>query len=132
MAGEPILIIEDNPSNLKLVKTLLTIEGYEIQTASNSEEAIELLNTFRPLLILMDLQLPGMDGLELTQKLKGDPRFQKIIIVALTAYAMSRDKEKALAAGCDGYMTKPIDVNTFPTEIKRYLTNKKSNLGLLQ
>lgn len=128
MAGEPILIIEDNPSNLKLVKTLLMIEGYDIQTATNAEEAIQVLDTFRPQLILMDLQLPGMDGLELTQKLKGDPRFQKIIIVALTAYAMTRDKEKALAAGCDGYMTKPIDVKTFSIEFSKYLKSKNGNI----
>lgn len=132
MAKESILIVEDNPSNLKLVKTILTVEGYEIQTATNAEEAIELLNTFHPHLILMDLQLPGMDGLELTQKLKSDPRFQKIIIVALTAYAMTRDEEKALARGCDGYMTKPIDVHSFPTEIKQYLKNKKSKVRIIQ
>jgi CheY-like chemotaxis protein len=124
MAGEPILIIEDNASNLKLVKTLLKIEGYEVQTAVNAEEAIELLKSFRPQLILMDLQLPGMDGLQLTQMLKSDPQFQEIIIVALTAYAMTRDKEKAIAAGCDGFMTKPIDVNTFPDEITQYLSKK--------
>jgi len=125
MASKQILIIEDNPSNLKLVKTLLTIEGYEIQTATNAEEALELLNAFHPHLILMDLQLPGMDGLELTQKLKSDPRFQKIIIIALTAYAMTRDEEKALAVGCDGYMTKPIDVKTFPDEIIQFLRKRR-------
>ncbi len=126
MAGKLILIVEDNPSNLKLVKTVLTLEGYDIQTATNAEEALELLNTFHPHLILMDVQLPGMDGLQLTKKLKGDPRFQKIIIVALTAYAMKRDQEKALDAGFDGYMTKPINVRTFPDEILRYLKNKKA------
>ena len=128
MAGEPILIIEDNPSNLKLVKTLLKVEGYEVQTATNAEEAIQLLNTFQPQLILMDLQLPGMDGLELTQRLKSDPQFREIIIVALTAYAMTRDREKAIASGCDGFMTKPIDINTFPDEIIQYLS-KKSTIG---
>ncbi|HUX79910.1 MAG TPA: response regulator [Alphaproteobacteria bacterium] len=130
MLKEPILIIEDNPSNLKLVKTLLTVEGYEIQTATNAEEAIEVLKNFRPRLILMDLQLPGMDGLQLTQKLKHDARFKTIIIIALTAYAMTRDKEKALAAGCDGYMTKPIDVKTFSNEVLSYL--KKSKSGVFQ
>lgn len=129
MAGEPILIIEDNPSNLKLVKTLLKVEGYDVKTAINAEEALKLLNTFHPQLILMDLQLPGMDGLELTQKLKNDPQFQEIIVIALTAYAMTRDKEKAIAAGCDGFMTKPIDIKTFPDEIIQYLKSKKRNLG---
>lgn len=121
MAGESILIIEDNPSNLKLAKTLLKIEGYNIQTATNAEEAITILKTFIPQLILMDLQLPGMDGLHLTQQLKSDPKFQNIIIIAMTAYAMTRDKEKALAFGCDGYITKPIDVKVFPSEVVRYL-----------
>jgi CheY-like chemotaxis protein len=127
MAGKLILIVEDNPSNLKLVKTVLSLEGYDIQTATNAEEALERLNTFHPHLILMDVQLPGMDGLQLTKKLKGDTRFQNIIIVALTAYAMKRDEEKALASGFDGYMTKPIDVRTFPNEILRYLKNKKAD-----
>ncbi len=121
MAGEAILIVEDNPTNLKLAKLLLTVEGYEVQTAMDATEALKILATFRPRLILMDLQLPGKNGLDLTHELKSDPKFKDIFIVALTAYAMKGDDEKARAAGCDGYMTKPISVATFPKEIANYL-----------
>lgn len=121
MTGEPILIIDDNPINLKLEKILLAVEGYEIRTASDAEEALKLLESFRPRLIMMDLQLPGMTGLELTAKLKANPKYRDIIIIAITAYAMKGDREKALAAGCDGYVAKPIDTKTFPTVISNYL-----------
>ena len=121
MAYEAILIVEDNPINLKLTKLLLTAEKYEVRTATDAEEALKILTTFHPRLILMDLQLPGKNGLDLTRELKSDPNFKDIIIVALTAYAMKGDEEKARAAGCDGYMTKPISVATFPIEIANYL-----------
>ncbi len=121
MAGEAILIIEDNPTNLKLVKILLLAEDYEVRTAVNAEEALTVLATFHPQLILMDLQLPGKNGLDFTRELKSNPKFKNIVIVALTAYAMKGDEEKAIAAGCDGYMTKPISVVEFPIEIAKYL-----------
>jgi two-component system cell cycle response regulator DivK len=105
-----ILVVDDNPHNLKLVRVLLTRAGHEVHTAGDAEEALLLLDSLSPRLILMDLQLPGMDGLELTQILKKDPRRAGIIIIAITAYAMKGDEERALAAGCDGYITKPIDV----------------------
>jgi CheY-like chemotaxis protein len=110
MAGEPILIIDDNPQNLKLARLILTKQGYEVRTATDAEEALEALGAFLPRLILMDLQLPGMDGLTLTRRLKGDPARRDIPIVALTAYAMKGDEEKAREAGCDAYVTKPIDM----------------------
>ena len=121
MSGESILIIEDNPTNLKLEKLLLSIEGYEIKTAIDAEQALNILKTFRPKLILMDIQLPGKNGLELTRELKSNPDHKYIIIVALTSYAMKGDEEKAKAAGCDGYMTKPISVAQFPAMIAQYL-----------
>lgn len=121
MAGEPILIVEDNQINLMLVKILLTSKGYEIRTATNAEEALKVLQTFQPKLIIMDIQLPGMSGLELTRKLKSDPKYQEMIITAVTAYAMKGDKEKALAVGFDGYITKPIDTKTFADIIAEYL-----------
>ncbi len=124
MTGEPILIVEDNLVNLKLVKILLTAEGYDIRTAINAEEALVILETFSPKLILMDLQLPGKNGLELTRELKSKLKFQNILIIALTAYAMKGDDHKAKAAGCDGYMTKPISITTFPKEIADYLIQK--------
>ena len=109
MPGHPILVVDDNPQNLKLVRVLLTIEGYDVRTAVDAEDALQVLGEFTPRVILMDLQLPGMDGLELTRQLKADPRYQGIRIVALTAYAMKGDRDKAEAAGCDGYVTKPVD-----------------------
>jgi CheY-like chemotaxis protein len=119
--GEPILIVDDNATNLKLVKVLLMKEGYDIQTAGDAEEALKVLQTFTPRLVLMDLQLPGMDGLTLTRKLKSEPGTQGIKVVALTAYAMKGDEEKARAAGCDGYLAKPIDTQAFPAQIAGYL-----------
>jgi len=121
MAGEPILAIDDNRVNLKLVQVLFTKEGYDVRTAANAAEALRLLRTFHPRLILMDLQLPGVDGLQLTRQLKADPAFQDIVILALTASAMKGDEQKALAAGCDGYITKPIDTRTLPNVVLRYL-----------
>jgi two-component system cell cycle response regulator DivK len=117
-----ILIIDDNATNLKLIKVLLTLENYQVETAFNSEEALNVLKYFKPQIILMDIQLPGMNGLELTQLLKKNPQFRETVILALTAYAMKGDKEKALAAGCDGYITKPIDTRTFSALIRRYFT----------
>jgi two-component system cell cycle response regulator DivK len=121
MAKEPILIIDDNPSNVKLARLLLANAGYEVRTASDSTEALETLRSFSPRLILMDIQLPGMDGLKLTRRLKEDPLTRDSIIVAVTAYAMRGDEERAKAAGCDGYMSKPIDTRTFVDQIRRYL-----------
>ena len=121
MAGEAILIVEDNPINLKLAKLLLSIENYDVRTAADAESAYHVLEAFHPRLILMDLQLPGKNGLALTRELKSNPKFKDITIVALTAYAMKGDEEKAKAAGCDGYMTKPISAATFPFEIAKYL-----------
>jgi len=124
VAGEPVLIVDDNAANLKLAKVVLAKEGYEIRTAGDAEEALKVLQEFKPRLILMDLQLPGMDGLTLTRQLKAEPGTRDILIVALTAYAMKGDDEKAQAAGCDGYITKPIDTQAFPAQIAGYLKAK--------
>lgn len=121
MAGEPILIIDDNTQNLKLARVVLTDGGFEVRTAIDAEDALHVLQTFRPRLILMDLQLPGMDGLALTTQLKADPRHAETIIIAVTAYAMKGDEEKALAAGCDGYITKPIDVVRLADQVRAFL-----------
>jgi CheY-like chemotaxis protein len=122
MAGEPVLIVDDNAVNLKLVRVLLAGEGYDVRTATSADEALAVLEGFRPRLILMDIQLPGMDGLELTRRLKADPAMRGIRIVALTAYAMKGDEEKALAVGCDGYIPKPIDTRTLPDLVARHLS----------
>ena len=122
MADEPILIVDDNPINLKLARVLLTGAGYQVRTAADAEEALEVLQQFKPRLILMDIQLPGMDGLTLTRRLKADPRTKDAIILGLTAYAMKGDEERVLEAGCDGYVPKPIDTRTFPSVVTRYLS----------
>lgn len=126
MAGEPILIVDDNAVNLKLVRVLLAKEGYETRTATDANEALAVLEAFKPRLILMDLQLPGMDGLQLTRQLKADPRTKDILIVALTAYAMIGDEEKSRDAGCDGYITKPIDTRTIPATLRGFLDTPKT------
>jgi CheY-like chemotaxis protein len=124
MAGESILIVDDNAQNLKLARVLLTGEGFNVRTAVDAEDALRVLESFKPSLILMDIQLPGMDGLELTRRLKADPAHQGISIVALTAYAMKGDEQKAYEAGCDGYITKPIDTSTLGQQILAYLARR--------
>jgi two-component system cell cycle response regulator DivK len=121
MAHESILVVDDNAENLKLARVLLLGEGYIVHTAMSAEQALALLGEARPRLILMDLQLPGMDGLELTGRIKADPATRDILIVALTAYAMKGDEEKALAAGCDAYLSKPIDTKTLPAFLAGHL-----------
>jgi CheY-like chemotaxis protein len=107
MASGEILIVDDNPVNLKLIRVLLASEGYSVHTAADAEEALAVLNGLSPELILMDVQLPGMDGLELTRRLKADPARRGIKILVLTAYAMKGDAEKATTAGADGYLANP-------------------------
>lgn len=124
LVGAPILVVDDNELNLKLARVLLTTEGYEVRTATDAMAALGVLETFTPRLILMDIQLPGVDGLELTRRLKADPAHCRTIIVALTAYAMKGDEEKALAAGCDGYIAKPIDPESLPQTIASYLAGR--------
>ena len=121
--GAPILIVDDNASNTKLLAFLLTAKGYVVRTAASAGEALEVLREFQPRLILMDIQLPGMDGLTLTRQLKADPRTSGIPIIAATAYAMKGDEERVRAAGCDGYITKPIDTRRLPQDIERYLAS---------
>ena len=121
MAGEPILIVDDTPVNLKLTRILLVNEGYKVLTAASAEEALELLRSYRPRLILADIQLPGMDGLEMTRQIKKDERTRHIPVVALTAFAMKGDEQKAIDAGCDGYITKPIDTRSLGDRIRQLL-----------
>jgi two-component system, cell cycle response regulator DivK len=121
MAGEPILVVDDTPVNLKLTRILLTHEGYDVRTANGGPEALEILESFHPRLILADIQMPGMDGLEMTRRIKADPRHSDIVVVALTALAMQGDEEKALQAGCDGYITKPIDTRALGNRIREFL-----------
>jgi CheY-like chemotaxis protein len=124
LPGEKILIVDDNPTNLKLARVLLASEHYDVRTAQDADDAIAVLREFHPRLILMDVQLPGMDGLELTSQLKADPATRDILIVAMTAYAMKGDDKRALAAGCDGYVPKPIDTRSLPAVIAEHLDRK--------
>jgi CheY-like chemotaxis protein len=116
-----ILVVDDNPVNLKLVCDVLQCEGFTVAKAVDAEQALQMLGGLAPDLILMDLALPGMDGLSLTRQLKADARFSRVPIVALTAFAMKGDAEKAIAAGCDAYITKPIDTRSFPLQIAQFL-----------
>jgi two-component system, cell cycle response regulator len=116
-----IMIVEDNPQNLELAADLLEPLGYVILPVETAEEGIQMAEQELPDLILMDVALPGMDGLTATQRLKADPRTQRIPIVALTAHAMSGDEARALAAGCAGYITKPIDTRRFPATVASFL-----------
>ena len=125
MPGERILIVDDNATNLKLVAYLMKANGYDVATALDAESAIDSLRITRPDVILMDIQLPGIDGLELTRRLKADPATRDIVIVAVTAYAMKGDQDKALAAGCDEYITKPIDTRALPETIARHLARRE-------
>jgi CheY-like chemotaxis protein len=121
MAGERILVIEDNPLNLELVRALLEAHGYEVIDSGSAEEGIERARTEKPQLIFMDLGLPGTDGFAATQLLKADAATRHIPVVALTAHAMKGDDERARRAGCDGYLTKPIDTRSFPAVVARFL-----------
>jgi len=121
MAGEPILVVDDNALNLKVSRLLLASEGYDVRTAADSQEALATLRSFHPRLILVDIRMPGMDGLELTRRLRTDPSMEDVVILALTAYAMRGDEDRALGAGCDGYIAKPIDTRRLPQLIRGYL-----------
>jgi len=116
-----ILIVDDNPVNLKLATDVLEMEGYAVEKAVDAEQAQEMLKSATPDLILMDIALPGMDGLTLTRKLKADERLKDVPVVAMTAFAMKGDEQKALAAGCDGYISKPIDTRKLPQQVAAYL-----------
>jgi DNA-binding response OmpR family regulator len=124
MAGEPILIVDDTPVNLKLTRILLVNEGYKVMTAASAEEALELLRSYHPQLILADIQLPGIDGLELTRRIKKNDDTRDITVVALTAFAMKGDEQKAVEAGCDGYITKPIDTRSLGARIREHLNRR--------
>ncbi len=122
-----ILVVEDNPANMKLAALVLSRAGYEVLRADNAADAIALAGGRQPALVLMDIQLPGMDGLEATRLLKADPVTRSIKVVALTALAMAGDEERIRAAGCDGYIAKPIDYKQFLAEVARLLTQKEDS-----
>ncbi|MEK7275730.1 MAG: response regulator [Chloroflexota bacterium] len=122
MAIKPrILYIEDNPENRLLVQRILMAEGFELLTADSGAAGITLADKERPDLILVDINLPELDGYSVTARLKNIPHLARVPVIALTANVMKGDKEKTLAAGCDGYIQKPIDVDQFPRQLARFL-----------
>lgn len=123
MNAARVLIVDDNEMNVAIAQATLDAENFKTDTAANASEAQKKIALFRPDLILMDIQMPGMDGLELTQLLKADSATQHIVIVAFTAFAMRGDEEKMRAAGCDGYLSKPIDVKKFGAQIRACLAS---------
>lgn len=117
-----ILVVDDNDAGQLLVRTVLELEGFRVDSANSSEEVLERLNVRKPDLILMDVQLPGQDGLALTRQLKADPSTDAIPVAALTANAMAGDREQALAAGCIGYISKPIDTRILGDQVRKFLS----------
>ncbi len=127
MGAKRILLIEDNPVNRRLAQFLLKSQGYEVWEVTNALEAFDSLKEKQPDLILMDIQLPGMDGLTATRHLKADPATQDIPVLAVTSYAMKGDEAKALEAGCSGYVTKPIDKKVFLEAVAKALTEREAH-----
>jgi CheY-like chemotaxis protein len=121
-----ILLVEDNPANQLLAETVLEREGFLVDIAGSAAEAVRQIGAHLPDLILMDISLPGQDGLSLTRDLKSDPATSRVPVVALTAHAMVGDREAALAAGCSGHITKPIDVDKFGDEVRAFLPQSRA------
>jgi len=124
-ADQVVLLVEDNDRNLKLARDVLEYAGFTVLVAMSGEEAVARARSASPDLILMDLQLPGIDGHEALDRLRLDARTAAIPVVALTAYAMRQDRERALAAGFDGYLQKPIDVRRFPDQVREHLRERE-------
>ena len=121
MPGELILIVEDNEKNLKLLRDLLQVKRYRTVESGTAEEGLQLARETGPALILMDIQLPGMSGIEALKQLRGDPKTKSIPVIAVTASAMSQDREKIMAAGFDGYQRKPLEIKEFLAAVRQVL-----------
>jgi CheY-like chemotaxis protein len=124
-----ILVVEDNPLNLKLVRDVLTFSGYDVVAAPSGEEGVSLAGSCEPDLVLMDIQLPGIDGYEALRMLRQDPRLDGVPVVALTAFAMREDRERATLAGFDGYLGKPISVQALPSQVGEFLSNGRAHVS---
>lgn len=120
-----ILVVEDNPLNLELVRDILLGAGYEVIEAEDGEKSLEIALREKPDLVLMDIQLPGLDGLEATRRMRAEPELAGIPILALTAHAMRGEEERALAAGCDGFITKPIRLREFSALVAAHLRQER-------
>lgn len=121
MTGDRILVVEDNPLNLKLIRDVLVFQGYDVIEAHSGEEGVDLAHERVPDLVLMDLQLPGIDGVEALRQLRQDPVVGDVPVVAVTAFAMKEDRERAYANGFDGYLSKPISVRALPAQVEAFL-----------
>ncbi len=127
MAGETILVVEDNPMNMELVADILENHGYTVVKVTTGADAIPQVREILPDLVLMDIQLPGLDGLTVTSILKDSPDTREIPVIALTAHAMRGDEEKARQAGCDGYVSKPINTRELPITISNFLAQRNQD-----
>ena len=123
MSSSRVLIVDDNRLNVELTAFVLEADDFIVDSAADAAQALVRIPEFRPDLILMDIQMPGMDGLELTRRMKDDPSMRHIVIVAFTAYAMKGDEVRLRQAGCDGYASKPIDVSTFAATVRRSIAD---------
>jgi CheY-like chemotaxis protein len=121
MSASRILVVDDNLLNVELAVYLLQTAGFVVESQADSTAALHHVEQFQPALILMDIQMPGIDGLTLTRQIKGDPATRGIVVLAFTAYAMHGDEERLRAAGCDGYLSKPISVSTFVDTVRASL-----------
>lgn len=119
--GEPILVVDDDPAHLKRLRLALSAEGYVVATAADAHGAFRVLESMRPRLIVVDLALPEVDGFELTERIKADPRTSDVPVLALTQFAMKGDRDRALRVGCDEYISKPVDVVALPALVARML-----------
>jgi two-component system cell cycle response regulator DivK len=128
MTGRPlVLLVEDNPRNLKLARDVLEYAGFSVAVAGSGEDAVELAASVLPDLILMDIQLPGIDGYAALQQIRRNHATARIPVVALTAFAMARDRERVISAGFDGYLEKPISVREFPTQVRSHLPDGRDH-----
>src|SRR5215471_11858556 len=124
-ARHRVLVVDDNTILLRLLGALLNNAGYDVRRAASAEDALEILKEFEPHLLLVDIRLPGMDGLQLTARLKSDPFTRDIIVIAMTAYSLDSDERTARAAGCDGYIVKPLDPQTLPEVVRGHLRARR-------
>ncbi len=125
MNSPRVLIVDDNALNVELARVVLQASDITVDCAADANQAVDQITAFEPDLILMDIQMPGMDGLELMRRLKASPQTQGIVVVAFTAYAMNGDQAKMREAGCDGYIAKPIDVATFTATVLSFLDDRQ-------
>lgn len=126
MAGEQVLVVDDTEMNVKLLSVLLAARGYQVQSAASAEEATPLLASKQFACMLLDVSLPGMDGLTFARLLRRDPAYADLVIIAVTANAMKGDMEAALAAGCNAYVTKPIDTRAFPGLVAAEIAKRRT------